>query len=342
MSGRNGLGGNADNGGVDRREVSSWAEVQALLRPVLRAVGYRAGADGEGLLRRQVFPFVDELVVVDLPEARAFVDSNLVRRWGVPVEGVFAVARANLAAWAASVGTGTGPYLRIVDSTGYASSLPLLPDWLSGMSFQGRRAVAFVPDHDTLLLVADEPDLLGRVFANVEELYREAANPLSPQGYTTDQQGRVVPFDRAGPHPCRAAAVRARCGLAVSAYAPQTALLRQALDECIEYGTGFEPFGVEPAFAPEVLFVDRGRGPLTLTTWVEEETDVLLPRTDCISFVRFNDDNSVVGDFVVPSEVVIKLLGLRPAPGIRPERLEIREWPDRSAYAAIRAAAVAI
>ncbi|MRH90055.1 hypothetical protein GFY24_21870 [Nocardia sp. SYP-A9097] len=342
MGARNGRGGNADNLAVNRREVASWAEVQSLLRPVLRPTGYRAGASGAGLLRRQVFPFVDELVVIDLPDARAFVDSNLVRRWGVPPGGVFAVARANLAASSASVGAEPAPSLRIVDNSGYASSLPLLAEWLSGMSYRGRRAVAFVPDPDTLLIVADEPGLLDEAFATAAEHYDRAANPLSPQGYTTDEHGRVVPFDHAGPHPSLPAAIRARCTLAVSAYAPQTALLRGALDEYLEYGTGFEAYGIEPAFAPEVLLVDRGRGPLTLTTWVEQEADVLLPRTDCISFVRFAEDNTVLGDFVVPSEVVVNLLGLRPAPGIRPERLVIREWPSRSVYAAIRAAAVVI
>ncbi|WP_157556171.1 hypothetical protein [Nocardia acidivorans] len=342
MGARNGQGGNAGNLGIDRREVSSWSRVQASLRPVLRPIGYRAGPSGDGLLRREIFPFIDELVVVDLPDKRAFVDSNLVRHWGVPPDGVFAVARANLAASAASVGPVTGPYLRMIDSDGYATSLPLLAEWLSGMGHRGRRAVAFMPDQDSLLLVADEPDLLERVFADVAELYETAANPLSPQGYTTDERGRVVPFDRAGPHPCLPAAVRARCALTVDAYAPQTAALRRALNESQGYGTGFEPYGLAPAFAPEALLVDRGRDALTLTTWVEGEFDVLLPRTDCISFVRFAEDNTVLGDFVVPSEVVVNLLGLRPARGMRPERFEIRSWPSRSVYSAIRAAAVTI
>src|SRR5687768_2920498 len=75
------------------RAPESWDDARELLLPVLRPVTVPAKGDP---LRRPVSPFLHELVVVDLPELRLFVEPAHVRRWGVRPDEVFGAAAQNL------------------------------------------------------------------------------------------------------------------------------------------------------------------------------------------------------------------------------------------------------
>ena len=71
----------------------------------------------------------------------------------------------------------------------------LLEGWLAELDEQvGGRAVAFLPSTLMLLVCADEPRLVEQLYELAADEYARTPRPLSPMGYTTDDDGRVVPF----------------------------------------------------------------------------------------------------------------------------------------------------
>ncbi len=185
-----------------------------------------------------------------------------------------------------------------------------------------------------MLVVSDEPDLLERVFEMAERLYVEAVRPISPQGYTVDDAGRVVPFDQIGAHPARPLALRARCGLAVSEYSVQTRYLTDKFDTDLDIQPWSE---VEPADIAAVTYETSPAGPITTTVW-GEGVEYLLPQADYVHFVCAGTEESIELICTVPFDVVVELLGLFPLPGLSPTRFEARHWPDSSTLARLRAA----
>ncbi|MBF6136901.1 hypothetical protein IU501_28385 [Nocardia otitidiscaviarum] len=318
-----------------------WAQVRPLLRAVLRPVTY--GLDDfdrmSAPLSRPAFPFVNETVVVDLPRTRAYVTLDMVRDWGVEPEAVFAAARDNLAELARPGSPEELELLRFVDDgDAYFGSWPLLPGWLASYAGGEHRPVAFIPDDHTLLVVPDDPELLPAVFEMVEQQYAEAARPISPQGYTLDEYGMVVPYDQAGPEPAPEYARRARSGLAVTEYGIQTRILTAKFEEDLD----LEPLSdVEPAMVGAVMFQSTDDGPVT-STIVGEDVEYLLPEADYVHFARMDADGEIDLVCTVPFDTVVQLLGLVPIPGLHPPRFELRRWPDEATLARLHAAAVAL
>ncbi|GAB4586853.1 hypothetical protein [Nocardia sp. IFM 10818] len=209
-----------------------------------------------------------------------------------------------------------------------------MPGWLASYGGGAHRPVAFIPDNDTLLLAPDEADVLEQVFEMVEEQYGEAARQISPQGYTIDDFGRVVPLDQLGDHPARAQALRARSGLAVTEYSIQTRFLNE------ESEAGLESIpGRAPAFAGSVLFQPADSGPVTVTIW-GEDVEYLLPQADYVHFARMDSEGEVDVDCTVPFDAVVEILGLVPLPGLNPPRFEARQWPEEAALARLRERAI--
>src|SRR5262249_16816604 len=148
--------------------------------------------------------------------------------WGVDAERVFAKARANLAEIAALPDSPApdGPVLmRFVESgDAYFVSRLLVYGWLASLASRvGGRPVAFVPDQNTLVVTDDRPDALGPVFELAEKEYGEAVRGISPQAYTVDDAGEVVPYDAPRGHPLAAQVHRAEAILAANEYANQQA-----------------------------------------------------------------------------------------------------------------------
>src|SRR5262245_57183243 len=79
-------------------QLDVWAVARPALRPVLRVVTYALDTDRRrgGPLAGPVFPFVQEMVVVDQPTSMTYVTLDRAREWGVPVAEIFDTARANL------------------------------------------------------------------------------------------------------------------------------------------------------------------------------------------------------------------------------------------------------
>ncbi|NEW38365.1 hypothetical protein GV794_00760 [Nocardia cyriacigeorgica] len=328
---------------TDFEVPNNWTDARPLLRPVLRPVTYRSTVPAaDQPLGRTVFPFVDELVAIDLPDRRVLVQGDHRAAWGVSDAEVFAASQANLAEMVQPPDVDDESILRFVDDgDSYFASWILVPGWLDSFrAGYGRRAVAFLPDADTLLVAPDDPELIGDLFEMIEEQYGESERPLSPQAYTVDDDGQVVPFDQAGAHEQLPAAHRARCGLAVTEYAAQSEWLNEILDIDLDFES-LDADLADPstAFVATLMYYDSDDGPRTITAW-GEGVDYLLPEADLVVFCDTDDDGNERTLFDAPFARVVEILGLTPVPGLAPPRYEIRSWPEPEVLARIEQAAV--
>lgn len=239
----------------------SWEDVRPLLRPVLRPSTYALDDEGSRV-RRSLFPFIDELLVIDYPDVINFPDESKLADWGVTAAEALTVARENLAAVVPVAELPNDGIVRItVDETDYLSSWILVSDWLlvSTATFE-HPPVAFIPDQQTLIVVPGDPEMLSEAFDMVEQEYREAARPLSPQGYTVDESGLVIPLDLVATDNDVEVA-RARALLASVEYNTQ----QQWLEE--NYRADLEAL-----YVSSLMMSEREDGIRTVAVWGEEST----------------------------------------------------------------------
>lgn len=299
-----------------------WAEAAPLLRPLLYGTAQGRWVPGAPrrpeaeLLRRPALPLLDEVVVVDLPTTIGYVSTDLVASWGVSASEVFATAAANLAGvpgdQAAGRPSGAPALLRFVDNgSSYWVSRLLLDGWLAGFEARlGARPVAFAPDRDCLLVVADGPRLAD-VFDLVAAEFRGASRPLSPAGYTVDDIGRVVPYRPPLGHPAHHAAMRADRWLAAEAYDVQADLLR-----------AHWPVAQQVSVASYLLAEPVDGAAPSVSTW-RQDVATLLPETDQVALVGADRRQSWL---VRWSELVRVVAPLR-VPGLAPPRYRVQQWP---------------
>ncbi|WP_433080138.1 hypothetical protein ACQP1P_42185 [Dactylosporangium sp. CA-052675] len=192
-------------------QPASFAEALPELRLALRHA-----ARGTRTLRRPALPHLDEVVLAgDVP-----LDIDSPARWGVSAEAIFAAAHHRTLARAelpSSAGFFGPSVLHVPDYSGeQLVSWVLLEGWLAELDEQvGGRAVAFLPSTLMLLVCADEPRLVEQLYELAADEYARTPRPLSPMAYTTDDEGRVVPFLPERGHPAYPAAARAGRRLAV-------------------------------------------------------------------------------------------------------------------------------
>jgi hypothetical protein len=301
----------------------SWAEVRPLLRPVLRPSTY-ALDDGGSRIRRPLFPFVDELLAIDYPDVIGFPDETKLAEWGVTAEEALTVARENLAALVPVAELpGDGIVKIAVDEADYLSSWILVPDWLlvSTTNFE-YPPVAFVPDQRSLLIVPGHPELLSEAFEAVEQEYREAARPLSPQGYTLDESGLVIPLDRMTTAN-DAEVARARAVLAGAEYHAQQQWLEEHYRDELEV-----------IYVSSLMVAEREDGIHTVTVW-GEGVDAALPVADFLAFAT--DDERTI---MVPFDTAVDLTASAPADGPIPRCSNVSRRPrSRSDSSETRAVA---
>lgn len=264
--------------GPDRRILGAdapWRQVRPHLRPVLRPASTGVGLAGDQRpLRRPAMPYLIEMAVIDQPASMLYVPGDRLPGWGVSAEDVFAVARENLGRRAPQPGGGSpdGPVmLRFVeDGDAYWSSCLLVKGWLAGLTERvGGRPVAFVPDRETLIVVADQPGVVEKLFDMIEADYLAAARPLSPVPYVSDTNGRIVPYDAPPGHPLHHPVRRAERVLAVQEYAQQRAALAGTHD------------GIPLAELALTAWPDGST--VTVTGWPPDGA-ALLPHADIVSF----------------------------------------------------------
>ncbi len=308
----------------------SWSAVRGRLRPVLRPVTF--GTTGQvGMpppLSRPAWAFLNELVVVDQPEAMAYVVGRQVESWGVPAEAVFAAARANLAEPARRLLSRPWPGDRTVltlvdDGDAYFASLLLAPGWLAEVAERlGGPVLAFVPDHHHLLLCPLPDGDLEPLYGMVERHFTEAVRALSPVGYVATADGRVQPYRPPAGHPHHAATRRAAAVLAATEYTTQTEWLA---DQYAQAGLDLH-VGALLAVAP----ADGGPAQ-TIATWTDG-VETLLPEADTVAFVT-----AAAGMvFRAPWPVVAEHTGLRPEPLLSPARYRVTAWPPADVMAELQ------
>ncbi|MEV6300645.1 hypothetical protein AB0M02_14655 [Actinoplanes sp. NPDC051861] len=299
----------------------TWETVRGKLRPVVRPVTFGV-AGPVGLrppLSRPAMPFLRELVVIDTPEAMAYVIPDRLDEWGVAADEVFAAARDNLADIARhsleQPWPGDPSVIRMIDDgDGYFTSLLLTPGWLAEVGERmGAPVLAFAPDNNTLLLAPLPDDEPGPLYALVEKSFQEAVRYLSPVGYVAGPAGPAVPYSPPPGHPHHHAARRADAVLALTEYSNQTDWLAEQ----------YAKAGVDVHVGRLIAVEPPDGGPAeTIATWVEGAS-TLLPRADSVAFARVGAGV----EFRVPWHIVEEHAGLRPEPILAPARYRVDDWP---------------
>ncbi|MEV0898490.1 hypothetical protein [Actinoplanes sp. NPDC049802] len=306
-----------------------WDSVRGKLRPVLRPVTFGvAGPTGmRPPLSRPAMPYLRELVVIDAPEAMAYVPPDRLETWGVPVEEVFAAARENLAAMAGGVldrPWRDGMAISMLDDgDGYFTSMLLTPGWLSEVGERmGGPALAFVPDSNTLLVTPLPDTGAEQLYAAVEHAFGEAVRYLSPVGYVAGPDGRSVPYTPPPGHPHHLPARRADAVLALTEYSNQTDWLAEQYTKA----------GVDVHVGSLLAVEPPDGGPVeTVATWTEG-VSTLLPRADTVAFAR----PGAGIDFRVPWRIAEEHAGLCPEPLFAPVRYRVETWPSADVLDGLR------
>ncbi|MEU8240293.1 hypothetical protein AB0C07_18760 [Actinoplanes missouriensis] len=307
----------------------TWETVRGKLRPVIRPVTFGA-AGPVGMrppLSRPAMPFLRELVVVDSPDAMAYVIPDRLDEWHVSADEVFDAARENLAELARrslSRPWPSGPSLirMLDDGDGYFTSLLLASGWLADVSERmGTPVLAFAPDNNTLLLSPLPENEADQLYAVVERTFQDAVRYLSPVGYVA-AAGGVVPYTPPPGHLHYLPARRAEAVLALTEYSNQTDWLTEQ----------YEKAGVDVHVGKLIAVEPPDGGPAeTIATWVEG-VSTLLPRADSVAFARA--ESGV--EFRVPWRVVEQEAGLSPEPLLAPSRYRVEDWPAAGVLSSLR------
>lgn len=305
---------------------TTWAEAGPLLRPVLRTAPYG------GLIRsdhgvpwvRPLFDFVHELVVLDLPSAPVVVMQHDSKAWGVTADQLFSAARGNVAKKWPVPSRGQRASAQL-DEHDFPDVAVLSPGWLASFAEPGGpRPLAFLPGDGKLVLGHDEPESARWCYEFADGSYRRAQRPLTPQGFTVDDDGQVIPFEQAGPHPSRRSAITARTVAACAQYGVQSDWLEQL----------YRLAGVD-IYVARASGLKTPEGPVSCTIWGDYRT-YELPHVDYVFFLE-----GATGErFLVPFSVVVDLAGIRPTPGFFPPRYRVFGWPEPEVVAALRRHAV--
>jgi hypothetical protein len=266
----------------------SFNEASRSLIPVIRRTSEPAHAlaaekrDPSNRLIRRVFaPFLQEMLCLDLPDLRMFVNKGHLEAWGVKdEEDAFGAAHETLAESASQGLTFRDEWkLWHLDAPdGSASSRLALPGWLG--AFDGDvpgKPIAAMPSPGVLLVGGMEDDeQLAQLLEFAEEGFKRGGNPISPALYTVGPGGMTVPLHLSPVARRHHKGEGAHRLLAAFEYTRQ----QEVMDEDSE---------VSAQIADIQMVRHRGTGEAyTLCTWAAGEGELWLPRTDRIRVV-FDD-----------------------------------------------------
>ena len=190
---------------MDIEAPEDWNTAKDMLLPVIRratepshAWQAEEQASANRLIRRPFGLFLSELVMIDLPEVRMFVNQGHLDRWGVPSHVVFEAAHNVLRDHATSGLKHLPEYdLWQLDAPdGSASSRLVLKGWLQAFADQVEGPPVAIAPSPRLLLVGGlhNDTQLSRLVEISEEGFERAGSPLSPALYGADAQGRAQPL----------------------------------------------------------------------------------------------------------------------------------------------------
>ncbi|GAA1772128.1 hypothetical protein [Luedemannella helvata] len=305
----------------------SWDEARAQLRPIVQSASFALTAPaGAAMLTRPALPHLAQYVVIELASGPLYVTREQVASWGVGEADVFAQAWANLGAATpvhmALAPSGRRP-LRFVDHDDpYFATRLLLPGRLAALAgWVSGRPVAFLPDRSTIILSPDNPDSLARVYEVAGAEYAEANWPLSPQGYTLDDNGAILPYSAPVGHPVSPRVRAAAALLSATEYATQGRLLETRPDL----------IGSDVVLGAVNVVHTQDQGVRTVTSWAGSPRE-LLPTAEYL-MVRSPEEDEVV---IVPWRVATEALDLVPIDGLKPPRYVVRSRPTAETWERLR------
>jgi len=278
----------------------TWSEVQDRLLPVLRRCTEPASAwalghsdPSQAIVRRPFAPFLNELVVLDLPDLRLYINRGHLAQWGVQPEDVYRAAHTNLLPAAT-----TGLHLRcdygaegrqepvcllhLDAEDGYESSRLLLRGWLHAFSSSMKgHPLATVPARGILLVGDSAEDAQVEALLEIAwQAFRSAGGPLSPVLYSTDGGGRVIPWE---PTVDTTPSTQTRAG--------ERLLAAYEYSEQREQLLANDP---QAAVPPVTLVRTRATGQShTVCRWSEADGEALLPHTDRVILASENGETEV-------------------------------------------------
>ncbi|MFC7483808.1 hypothetical protein ACFQX7_32550 [Luedemannella flava] len=305
-----------------------WREVGARLRPVVQSasIALTAPVDGPTMLTRPALPYLSQYVVIDMPSGPLYVTREQVAGWGVDEADVFAQAWANLAETTpvhmALTPTARRPLRFIGADDPYFAARLLLPGRLAALAgWVSGRPVAFLPDRSTVILSPDNPDSLGRIFEVAATEFAEANWPLSPQGYTLDDNGSILPYVAPVGHPVAVRVRGAAALLSATEYATQARLLAARPDL----------IGPDAVLGAVNVVHTQDQSVRTVTSWSGDSRE-LLPTAEYL-LVRAPGEDEVV---IVPWRVATEALDLVPLDGLKPPRFRVRSQPTDETWSRLR------
>jgi hypothetical protein len=311
---------------------TNWEEARLTLRPVVQSAVFAltAPSGGPTMLTRPALPHLTQYVVIETPTDVIYVTQEQVASWEVTDTDVYAQAWANLAATTpvhqSLTPTGRRP-LRFVDHKDpYFAARLLLPGRLAALAgWVSGRPVAFLPDRSTILLSSDDPARLERVIEVATAEYTEATYPISPQGYTLDDKGTILPYQVPAGHPMGVHVRAAAALLSATEYRKQARLLADRPD-LIEPDAVLSDVSIMQANDESVR---------TVTAWTGNPRE-LLPTAEYL-VVRGPAEQEVV---IVPWRVGREALDLVPVDGVSPPRYRVRNHPTEETWQRLRPTAL--
>jgi hypothetical protein len=258
----------------------SWSDARPHILPLIRAGTYGAYLTEEKELgpqpiRRDVLPFLVEVLVVDRPASMALIASNTVERWAVLEEVVRRAAYENVEALR---DTPLEPYLDrfggiscLPGTDDYATTRLLLPGWLASQRVAGR-PLAVMPDRSTLFIAGDaDPGAAGWLAETAQREWRATSRAISPVVYTCDDSGAVVPYRRSESEELGRLLRAGEELLLVNEYKEQQQLLVEMYDRD----------GIDLFIASATLVQRKDGCQRSYCVWTEG-VESLLPRTDAL------------------------------------------------------------
>ena len=314
---------------MDIEVPDDWDTVKDMLLPVIRRAtepGHAWLAEQQApanrLVRRPFARFLSELVMIDLPEVRMYVNQGHLDTWGVPIGKVFEAAHDVLRDHATSGLRHLPEYdLWQLDAPdGSASSRLVLDGWLQAFADQVEGPPVAVAPSARLLLVGgmNHDGQLARLIEIAEEGFERAGSPLSPALYGSDENGRTQPVE-ISPVTWHHRRINANLNrLAKQVYTDQVEQLKEGTK------ASFAAFHVEDQ-------TTSGES-ITWCTWSASSPTTWLPQTD---YIEFEEED---GRWWIAAARVHELAPELWRTGSTHPVWHIAEWPDAKTLALLKTA----
>jgi uncharacterized protein YtpQ (UPF0354 family) len=263
-------------------------------------------------------------LVYDLPQAMRSISQEDLDSWEVTFYEALETARENLARAAEQVFVGIADRA-YVSATGdnYDASRLILLDSIRQLTVQGNY-VAMVPNRDTLIITGSEDDEGLGIMASLATEAFQKPRPMTALAFEL-QGDEWMPWLPPATRPAFKHFQALRAQSLGQEYTDQKDLLEKSLKRQ----------GDDVFVASFMAIRNKATGEITSFCSWADGVPTLLPRTDCIAFVRENTEpllvswekaEQVIGHLLVPQDIY-------------PERVRVDEFPSSDELAQLQAVA---